>query len=331
MKIRGKTAAIFLIAFSVILVINGCSKNDQNPSTSDYSELVSVPGGTFAKCSDLNYDGDVADPEEAFSLTISGFRMAKYETVYDLWYSVYQWAIINGYSLSTAGQEGYGGATGAAPTSAKYEPVSFVSWGNVIVWCNAYSQMKGLVPVYYSDASFTTPIKDSMAGSIDDPYVNWAANGYRLPTECEWQYAASWKGADSSNNAFEWPASSGKYWTPFSFASGATAEYSNSTATGLVGWYDTNSGMDSHNTGGKTPNALGIYDMSGNMREWCWDWKGPYSSITDDYKGPPTGSERIVRGGDFGHDAIYLQAGDRSSTGPHFGLNTIGFRVARMQ
>jgi formylglycine-generating enzyme len=331
MNICAKTAVILVLSVAIFFSVTACQIEDPAP---DYSELVSVPGSTFVQCSDLNYDGDVIDPNEAFSLTISGFRIAKYETVYDLWYSVYQWALTNGYSFGTAGQEGSDGVTGAAPTSARYEPVCSVNWTSVIVWCNAYSQLKGLVPVYCSDSSLTTPIKDTTALNINDPYVNWAANGFRLPTECEWQCAASWKGTDSSNNAFEWPATSGKYWTPFKFASGATADYSNATATGLVGWYDTNSGMESHDAGCKTPNALGIYDMSGNMREWCWDWKGPssgYSGVWDEYRGPLTGSERIMRGGAYNFGAVYLQVGDRLSMVPGAALSAVGFRVARTQ
>ncbi len=207
-----------VLAVAIFFSVTACKIEDPDPSppaSPDYTELVSISGSTFVQCSDLNYDGDISDPNEAFSLTISGFNIAKYETVYDLWYSVYQWALTNGYSFGTAGQEGSDGMTGAAPTSARNEPVSFVAWRSVIVWCNAYSQMNGLVPVYCSDAGLTTPIKDSTAADIDNPYVNWAANGYRLPTECEWQCAASWKGTDSSNSAFEWPASSGSYWTPF--------------------------------------------------------------------------------------------------------------------
>jgi formylglycine-generating enzyme required for sulfatase activity len=160
---------------------------------------------------------------------------------------------------------------------------------------------------------------------VDNPYVNWSAGGYRLPTEGEWQYAASY--IDGSS------------WTPYNYASGATASYDNVAATGLVAWYIGNSwdtrsyyvGYITHNVGGKTANALGIYDMSGNVWEWCWDWYGYYPGTSTNYKGPSSGSYREMRGGYYGYDADDLQVGSRSDVGtlPYFADDYNGFRFAR--
>jgi len=280
-----------------------------------YNSLVSVPGGTFIQQSDEN---------ESFSHTISAFKMGKYEVTYDLWYTVYQWAILpaQGYTFANAGTEGNDGTTGTAPTAAKYEPVTTINWRDIIVWCNAYSQMTGLTPVYCSDAGFTTPIKDSTdgaygssvnttPGSFDNPYVNWGANGYRLPTEGEWQYAASYIG------------------TPYNYASGDTAPYDTSVTIGNYCWYFTNSGNVTHNVGGKTANALGIYDMSGNVWEWCWDWYGSYPTTTSDYRGPASGSFRMVRGGSYYDVAYLLQVGFRNFGYPYYEYYDLGFRFAR--
>jgi formylglycine-generating enzyme required for sulfatase activity len=252
--------------------------------------------------------------------------MGKYQVTYDLWYTVYTWAKANGYTFQDAGAEGSNGTAGAAPTTAKYQPVTGISWRDAIVWCNAYSQMTGQTPVYCSDSGFTTPIKDATngaygssinttAGSFDNPYVNWSANGYRLPTEGEYQYAASYQ--------------NGTNWTPYNYASGDTAPYNTSVTIGNYCWYYTNSGNVTHNVGGKTANALGIYDMSGNVWEWCWDWDGNYPSTSTDYRGPASGSNRVIRGGSYDNGANTLQVGSRDDDNPFNEYSSIGFRFAR--
>ena len=270
------------------------------------SAIVSVPGRTFIQ----------SDPYgNSFSHTISAFKMGKYQVTYNLWYAVYQWAVGNGYSFANAG------------AGSGYAPVTTVNWRDVIVWCNAYSQKSGLTPVYCSDPGLTTPIKNSTngvygssinttAGSFDNPYVNWNTNGYRLPTEGEWQYAASY--IDGSS------------WTPYNYASGATADYNDATATRLVAWYYVNCN-GTQVVGGKTANALGIYDMSGNVWEWCWDWGGAYPGTYTDYRGSASGSVRVIRGGGFYDDAEHMQVGFRYSNyaDPYGAYYDSGFRFAR--
>jgi len=255
--------------------------------------------------------------------------MGKYEVTYELWWTVRQWALSNGYTFANEGKEGNDGTIGAAPTAAKFEPVTRMNWRDVIVWCNAYSEMMELTPVYCSDSGFTTPIKDSTdgsygssidttAGSFDNPYVDWSADGYRLPTEGEWEYAARYINGSS--------------WTPYNYASGDTAPYNTSTTIGVYSWYDVNSGNLTHNVGEKEPNELGIFDMSGNVWEWCWDWYATYPGTSTNYKGPGDGSGRVIRGGScFLGVAFYLQTGLRSFDGPYLEGSVIGFRLARTQ
>lgn len=284
----------------------------------DERVMVSVPAGTFTQTD---------SSANSYIHTVSGFSIGKYEVTYNLWYTVHQWALTNGYTFANAGMEGHDGTAGAAPTSAKCEPVTTVNWRDVIVWCNAYSQMMGYTPIYCSDSGFSTPLKDSSdgsygssvnttAGSFDNPYVNWSANGYRLPTEGEWQYAASYQDGSS--------------WTPYNYASGAAAYYNEAAATGAVAWYSANSGSTTHVVGTKTANRLGIHDMSGNVYEWCWDWYGiwPMGSVNN-YRGPASADNRIRRGGNLSGSAFLLQAGSRSSNGPYGEANNLGFRVVR--
>jgi len=290
--------------------------------------MVSVPGGTFLQI-EATSDGTQGT---SFSHTITGFKMGKYEVTYELWYLVYQWALTQGYFFAHKGSEGNNGISGDAPTAAKHEPVTQLDWRDVIVWCNAYSQMEGKTPVYCSDAGFTTPIKDSRygsyggsvnttAGSFDNPYVNWNATGYRLPTEGEWQYAASFKDGSS--------------WTPYTYASGATADYNDVTATDSVAWCSGYIGDGTRTVGMKMANAIGIYDLSGNVWEMCWDWYDAYPVIPQtDYCKSSLGERRVRRGGGYGHDFYGLQVGYRDRYQPYFIMSADGFggfRLAQKQ
>jgi len=273
----------------------------------DSSALVSVPGGTYTQ-TDTNGN--------SFQHTISAFKMGKYQVTYDLWYTVKAWALSNGYTFANAGMEGYDGVrvSGAAPTAAKNNPVTTISWHDAIVWCNAYSEKNSLTPCYtYSSAIIRDSTNET---ACDNAVCTWSNNGYRLPTEGEYQYAASYK--DGTN------------WTPYNYASGATAGYTDATATGLVAWYRENSDNVTHDVGGKTANALGIYDMSGNVWEWCWDWYGAYPGTSTNYKGSASGSYRVIRGGNFFFDADSLQVGSRYYHGyPYYAYYGYGFRFAR--
>lgn len=127
---------------------------------------------------------------------------------------------------------------------------------------------------------------------------------YRLPTEAEWEYAA--RGGSR----------------------GLNTKYAGSNSIGDVAWYHENSGGKTHPVGQKQANELGLYDMSGNVWEWCHDWKGDYSSSSQtDPAGPGTGSGRVNRGGTREHFAWYCRLAFRSSYTPTRPYYTIGFRV----
>ncbi|GAH28594.1 unnamed protein product, partial [marine sediment metagenome] len=157
-------------------------------------------------------------------------------------------------------------------------------------------------------------------GDIANDCVKWAANGYRLPTEAEWEYASRYR--------------DGSDWTPGDYASGATADYNDAGATGLVAWYFDNSDSSTHPVGEKNANALGINDMSGNVFEWCWDWyaasygDGPF---TDPYGPDPAGTHRLKRGGSWGGGAFNLQCAGRDNDFPYFEGSGFGFRPVRTE
>lgn len=286
----------------------------------NYTSLIKVTGGTYNQ----------TDGIESFAHTVSDFYIGKYEVTYQLWYDVRTWSLSKGYTFANMGQEGNDGTTDYAPTANNYEPVTSINWRDAIVWCNAYSEKMGLTPVYRNGTNDV--IKNSSSADCDTAVCDWNANGYRLPTEGEWQYAASWKGSDSSNGAIEYPTSSGRYWTPWNYASGASADISHVAETEEVAWLMDNSGHYTHNVGTRKANQLGIYDMSGSVWEWLWDSYYDYSLFVakTDYREAPSASSKFCKGSHYDNDANASQTGYREYTeNISLNSNTIGFRLAR--
>lgn len=172
-------------------------------------------------------------------------------------------------------------------------PVSSVSWEDAIAYCNWLSEEHEYTPVY----------KQTRGGFELD--LN--ANGYRLPTEAEWEYAA--RGGIMANKDYE-------------FAGGSSI--------GEVAWYDGNSKNQAHAVGGKAPNNAGLYDMSGNLREWCSDWYSPYGTkVVVNPQGGDFGSMKIHRGGAWIQRADDCKVGNRQYSPPHERHSWLGFRLAR--
>lgn len=178
-------------------------------------------------------------------------------------------------------------------------PVVCVSFVDAVNFCNWLSAKEGYKPCY----SFNN-------GKIS---CNWKANGYRLPTEAEWEWAA----AEASNNGFS-PSKASDF--------------------KKIAWYKENTKFTTKSVMRKRPNALGLYDMSGNVYEWCWDKYNEVvpMSITDNYRGPATGKFRCIRGGSFQSNTAKLRYNTRTRNGwnaddedPLQSSSFIGFRVVR--
>jgi formylglycine-generating enzyme required for sulfatase activity len=197
-----------------------------------------------------------------------------------------------------------------------------VSWWDVVKWCNARSEKEGLTPVYTLGAN-------AMRAGTTEPVPNWSANGYRLPTEAEWEKAAR---GGVSGKRFPWGTD--------------TISHAQANYFGNSGYaYDlgpTNNYHPSYTAGGQpytspvgsfAANGYGLYDMSGNIWEWSWDWYGSSyyttSGGTTDPRGPASGTLRVLRGGSWGYNANYVRCAARNNNLPDHTNNPVGFRPVR--
>jgi formylglycine-generating enzyme required for sulfatase activity len=245
------------------------------------------------------------------TVSLASFQIGKHEIAYRLWAEVRDWALARGYVFAHPGQQGSG-----ASNSTPQHPATMISWRDCIAWCNAASEREGLTPVYYnSGAAHTSPHvyrNASTGGNIGNQDAEWGANGFRLLTEAEWEYAA-------------------RYIDGAGLAPGDQhCGYDLFPAIEDCAWYSANAADSTHPVGEKQPNSLGLRDMSGNVWEWCWDWYAGYSSDTQDNPhGPSAGIDRVLRSGSYRYGAIYARSSYRSHESPDGEFPDDGFRVCR--
>ncbi len=174
-------------AYSCTGLANGTTYYWKVDANDGNSTAASSPVWSFTTGSGVIAPGMVTVAGGAFhagstAVTISSFKIDRYEVTYETWTEVGAWASAHGYTDLAAGQNGYG-------SIGTNNPVTMVSWFDAVKWCNARSEKEGLVPAYYTDSSQNTVYRAGDLGLNPDA-VNWSANGYRLPTETEWEFAA---------------------------------------------------------------------------------------------------------------------------------------------
>ena len=303
----------FVLLLNLVLIFTGdeVTGKDVKGKTSMPANFVQIKGGTFMMGSPDSEAGREKEDrfkllkemglgyyvysEQQHKVTVSSFYMSKYQVT----------------------QKEYKDIMGNNPSFFVGDnlPVESVSWYDAIEYCNKRSIKEKLTPAY-------TIVKDKKDPNNESGYddVKWIvawnkkANGYRLPTEAEWEYACR---AGTT--------------TPFSTGNNITTDQAN---------YDGNRPYNNNAEGvyreKTTPvgtlrsNPWGLYDMHGNVYEWCWDWGEDYSKADQtNPDGAVSGSFRVVRGGSWSRDASYLRSAYRGINDPRVGVRDIGLRVVR--
>jgi formylglycine-generating enzyme len=290
-------------------------------AASTLANMALIPAGSF-QMGDSLAEGDGME-RPVHSAFVSTFYIEKREVTKQLWDSVYVWATNHGYAFDNSGST-YLGVNYSKGTN---HPVHMVTWYDVVKWCNARSQKENLTPCYYTSAAQTTPYRTGLA-DVEGTWVKWNVNGYRLPTEAEWERAAR---GGLSGQRFPW-------------GTNITHSFANYRSTPADA-YDVSPTRDFHPSyavgnppytgpvGSFQPNAFGLYDMAGNVFEWCWDLREVYPSTPQtDPRGPAfvSGEQyRIVRGGSWNDPAVYNRCAIRGYDTAESFWNYTGFRCVR--
>ncbi|MEQ8186610.1 MAG: formylglycine-generating enzyme family protein [Candidatus Eremiobacterota bacterium] len=321
------TCLLLLISFmsacgndsNVISVITPTPTTSATPT--GMPSMVPITGGTF------NMGSTVSTSEQpVHKVTVSSFRMFTYEVTnseYVLFLNAQGNQTEGGVSWINIVEDYYQGIRGGPEAGtfsvrSGYEsrPVVYVSWYGAVAYCNWLSEQHGLTPCY-------GPINNRG----DDPSVWRTLNGYRLPAEAEWEYAC--RGGNTADY----------YWGEFSPSPASIAKYSwywDNAEEGYeneVNPNDHGAGKrNGHNAGQKLPNAFGLYDMSGNVWEWCSDWNSTtYYGVSPDTNpsGPGSGTLRVLRGGSWHSTSEFCRSACRNCLAPNYYLNCLGFRPVR--
>ena len=283
------TAALLTLALLFTACPQAAAKPEEPPAPTDKTYTVKGISFTMKKIAavtgkSVGHNG--AHDNKPHSISLSAYFIGETEVTQELWQAVMgnNPSRFKGSSNPPDGDEEQG-----------KRPVENMDWYKAISFCNELSKACGLEPCY-------TEIDSEENIAVCD----FNKNGFRLPTEAEWEWAAmggkdyKWAGTDSESEL------------------------------GNYAWYESNSNEKTHQVKMKSPNGYGLYDMSGNVFEWCWDWYGSLSDVLPlDYTGAASGSKRVMRGGSYSNSssANYIHRAYRAYGKPDLNLDLLGLRV----
>ncbi len=268
--------------------------------------MVLIPANEFLMGNPYPYEG-TADELPQHKVKLRSFLIDVYEVPYYYYVRIREWGLTNGYPDLAPGLCGY--SVKGNKLSGDH-PVVGLTWFDCVKWCNARSEYEGLTPVYYTDKMQTNVYRVGTI-MINNYCVDTRADGYRLPTEAEWECAA--RGPIKGRR--------------FAFGEKFNIEYLNAKDSGdpfdngttPVGFYK-----------GRI-NDYGLYDVMGNAFEWCWDWFGKYpSEPVENPLGPLTGEFKVLRGGSWNSSfSFFFRCSYRHYYKPHESTPSFGFRCVR--
>ena len=301
----------FVLNVCLAAVLTGCSKSEgtsAQPSSVESDSSGVVSGQHMAQEQGIEVDGSFKSvPAGAFemggktetdlpehSVTLKKFQISDTEVVFSDWKKTRDWARTNGYDFENAGS-----------ADSDDHPVVHVNWYDVVKWCNAKSERKGLRPCYYtSERRDLADVYKRGQKDLNLVMVDWEANGFRLPTEAEWEKAAR----------------GGRPGEKFPSSNKITTEEANFSSKG------------SRAVRGYASNGYGLFDMAGNAWEWCWDWHKQDNRSLDaaqDPLGSDKGARRVVRGGGWDDGAGQCSVSFHNSSWPDYTSDARGFRLVK--
>ncbi len=250
--------------------------------------MLSIPAGSFLMGSPTDELGHYKNEAPQRTVNISAFMMSETEVTQKQWEEVMGW--------------------NDSDFIGDYHPVEEVTWYDCMAFCNALSEIEGLTCCY----TITNISHDGDHIDSADVTCDFGANGYRLPTEAEWEYACR---AGTTTRFFAGDSESD---------------------LGRAGWYSSNSGSQTHNVAQKEANPWGLYDVHGNVWEWCWDWfdaayYGTRPDPDSDPTGPASGVNPLLRGGSWHWSASTCRSAFRFADFPWLRGYDYGFRLAKSQ
>ena len=337
MKSMKKLVLAGLVLLAIVMVLVGC-KNDSVPEAQQHvhtfgdwktteSPTEERKGSKERVCGVCSYSeikeiekvpaGFVYIPEGSFQMG-SKAGSVSYKTVHEV--TISKGFYMGKYEVTQKEYLEVMGRWGGTEPSEEYGkgdqyPAYYVSWYDAVVYCNKRSIDEKLEPVYKkgdeTDPDEWRNIPTENNAEWNNITCDWNANGYRLPTEAEWEYAA--RGGNGTTEVLIW--------------SGTDKE----DELENYAWYTSNSNGKTHEVGKLKPNEYGLFDMSGNVWEWCWNWyTDKYDTETEggsDPKGASSGSGRVIRGGSRGSFAYGASVSNRSYINPNYRGSDLGFRV----